>query len=226
MMSRHAVRSRAKSATLLVTVVIACLAASGCLTDANDNSPDTGKPKNDPNDPSEPNEPTCTVQFVNTSPYDATVVYYIGTEDHRFESLLLRDGTRKRDAVVPEGHKDVTDPIPCSQIESIMIAEARFDLGAGLSATGSTAIFLQGEDYLCEDTLRFYIDYRIHPDELTIQLVIPPDCNKNGIPDDEDMKNGTAADCNENGVPDECDIASGDAVDENGDGIPDECAQE
>ncbi len=30
------------------------------------------------------------------------------------------------------------------------------------------------------------------------------DCNGNGIPDDEDIANGTSEDCNDNGVPDEC----------------------
>ena len=30
------------------------------------------------------------------------------------------------------------------------------------------------------------------------------DCNGNGIPDQEDIANGTSADCNDNGVPDEC----------------------
>jgi len=31
------------------------------------------------------------------------------------------------------------------------------------------------------------------------------DCNGNGVPDDQDIANGTSADCNENGIPDECD---------------------
>jgi len=30
------------------------------------------------------------------------------------------------------------------------------------------------------------------------------DCNGNGVPDDEDIKNGTSNDCNGNGIPDEC----------------------
>ncbi len=49
------------------------------------------------------------------------------------------------------------------------------------------------------------------------------DCNKNGVPDDIDIENGTSPDCNENGIPDECDIAEGTSSDFNGDGIPDEC---
>ncbi len=37
---------------------------------------------------------------------------------------------------------------------------------------------------------------------------IPPiDCNNNGIPDEEDIANGTSEDCNENGIPDECEVA-------------------
>jgi hypothetical protein len=52
---------------------------------------------------------------------------------------------------------------------------------------------------------------------------IPPDCNGNGVPDEEDIANGTSDDCNTNGIPDSCDIdyaASGDC---NGNGTPDEC---
>jgi hypothetical protein len=49
------------------------------------------------------------------------------------------------------------------------------------------------------------------------------DCNGNGIPDLEDIANGTSKDCNGNGVPDECELASGDSNDCNGNGIPDEC---
>lgn len=49
------------------------------------------------------------------------------------------------------------------------------------------------------------------------------DCNCNGIPDGDDVGNGTSADCNGNGVPDECDIADGTSQDGNGNGVPDEC---
>jgi hypothetical protein len=63
-----------------------------------------------------------------------------------------------------------------------------------------------------------------------------PDCNANGIPDDQeadcnanhipdecDITNGTSLDCNDNKVPDECDLASGSSQDCNANGIPDEC---
>ncbi len=50
-----------------------------------------------------------------------------------------------------------------------------------------------------------------------------PDCNENGIPDDEDILSGYSQDCNLNGVPDECDIADGPSEDCNENGIPDEC---
>ncbi|MHC4611075.1 MAG: thrombospondin type 3 repeat-containing protein, partial [Planctomycetota bacterium] len=41
-------------------------------------------------------------------------------------------------------------------------------------------------------------------DALTITAYCFPDCNTNGVPDDEDIANGTSDDCNDNGVPDEC----------------------
>ncbi|MCP3902588.1 MAG: hypothetical protein GY715_03045 [Planctomycetes bacterium] len=50
-----------------------------------------------------------------------------------------------------------------------------------------------------------------------------PDCNGNGVPDGDDIADGTSADCNANGTPDECDIADGTSPDCNGDGVPDEC---
>jgi hypothetical protein len=59
-----------------------------------------------------------------------------------------------------------------------------------------------------------------------------PDCNNNGVPDDEDIANGTSVDCNFNGIPDECDVDPDDpdgngevSADCNNDGVPDECLQ-
>ncbi len=49
------------------------------------------------------------------------------------------------------------------------------------------------------------------------------DCNDNGIPDFEDITQGTSQDCNENGMPDECDIDAGVSEDCDGNTIPDEC---
>ena len=51
----------------------------------------------------------------------------------------------------------------------------------------------------------------------------PPDCNNNGVPDDEDISGGTSQDCNSNGVPDECDISFGTSTDCNSNSIPDDC---
>jgi hypothetical protein len=56
-----------------------------------------------------------------------------------------------------------------------------------------------------------YVDYGV------------PDCNGNGVPDDQDIADGTSMDCNENGRPDECDILYGTSPDVNGNGVPDEC---
>ncbi len=62
------------------------------------------------------------------------------------------------------------------------------------------------------------------------------DCNDNGIPDDQDISDGTSEDCNGDGVPDECepdcnsngvadecDITDGTSEDCNENGVPDEC---
>jgi len=54
---------------------------------------------------------------------------------------------------------------------------------------------------------------------------VPPagDCNGNGIPDVQDLAEGTSPDCNGNAIPDECDVADGRSADCNGNGLPDEC---
>jgi hypothetical protein len=56
------------------------------------------------------------------------------------------------------------------------------------------------------------------------------DCNDNGVPDANDIANGTSEDCNDNFIPDECDIDPSDpdgdgevSNDLNENGIPDEC---
>jgi len=51
----------------------------------------------------------------------------------------------------------------------------------------------------------------------------PPDCNGNGVPDDQDIADGTSLDCNANFIPDECDIAAGRSGDCNHNHIPDDC---
>jgi hypothetical protein len=61
-----------------------------------------------------------------------------------------------------------------------------------------------------------------HIDNLSLrQRATATDCNRNGVPDECDLANGTA-DCNANGVPDSCDIATG-AADCNGNQVPDSC---
>jgi len=50
------------------------------------------------------------------------------------------------------------------------------------------------------------------------------DCNSNGVPDSDDIANGTSSDCDGNGRPDECDLADDPASDWNGDGVLDVCS--
>ena len=81
----------------------------------------------------------------------------------------------------------------------------------------------------------FVIADDIWATEIT-ELIFTPDCNGNGIPDSEDIANGTSNDCNSNAVPDECetdcnqnripddcDIADRTSDDCNANAIPDEC---
>jgi hypothetical protein len=76
----------------------------------------------------------------------------------------------------------------------------------------------------------------IEPELVSARITIVPDCNINGIRDDQDIAEGTSDDCNENGRPDECepdcndnqvadscDIDGDTSVDCNDSGVPDEC---
>jgi glucose/arabinose dehydrogenase len=57
----------------------------------------------------------------------------------------------------------------------------------------------------------------------SVPIPPPPDCNNNGIPDGDEIANGTVPDCNANGVPDSCDIIAGVSQDCNANDIPDDC---
>jgi len=68
------------------------------------------------------------------------------------------------------------------------------------------------------------------------RITVVVDCNANGVPDEEDIADGTSKDCNDNGRPDECepdcnenyvadscDISAGTSEDCDSNGVPDEC---
>ena len=42
--------------------------------------------------------------------------------------------------------------------------------------------------------------------DASASVLLPADCNGNGIPDEEDIASGTSRDCNATGIPDECEI--------------------
>ncbi len=67
-------------------------------------------------------------------------------------------------------------------------------------------------------------------------IILPSDCNGNGIPDATDIADGTSidcdgshlpdeceTDCNSNGIADSCDVTGGASEDCTGNGLPDEC---
>jgi hypothetical protein len=51
-----------------------------------------------------------------------------------------------------------------------------------------------------------------------------PDCNGNGIDDNQEVLNNPAVDCNNNGIPDSCDVAQNPSLDCNNNGVID-CAE-
>jgi CxxC motif-containing protein (DUF1111 family)/subtilisin-like proprotein convertase family protein len=58
------------------------------------------------------------------------------------------------------------------------------------------------------------------PDGATVVCL---DCNRNGIPDVDDIVNSPSLDCNQNGLIDSCETRDGTTADRNANGIPDAC---
>lgn len=56
-----------------------------------------------------------------------------------------------------------------------------------------------------------------------VRIVLPADCNDNGVEDALEIGTGSAPDCNGNRLIDSCDITRGLAVDCNGNEVPDDC---
>ncbi len=83
--------------------------------------------------------------------------------------------------------------------------------GLGINSFGVDAA---GEVYICDGIGGIGEIYKI---------VADADCNDNGVPDVDDISNGTSGDCEPNGVPDECQFAGGTSVDCNSNTVPDDC---
>ena len=79
---------------------------------------------------------------------------------------------------------------------------------------GNLVRFIEEEEKLLVTSLNESVHvYRMRPE----------DCNSNGVPDSEDIADGTSADCDGNGIPDECDLVAGTSFDCNANGVPDIC---
>jgi hypothetical protein len=113
-------------------------------------------------------------------------------------------------------------------------AEVRFSVGRELSLGGASESVIHVGEMAPSESLsvtqevtavesgRHYVSamltsdkvYHLHAD---VAIDVHPDCNGNGLPDEEDLAYGTSLDCNANRIPDDCE------TDCNGDGIPDDC---
>lgn len=87
--------------------------------------------------------------------------------------------------------------------------------------TSKTLTVPQGSSaflFLAENDGGFYDNSGQYNVSLTFTSQLPgPDCNSNGILDNDDITNGTSLDCDTNGIPDECE------VDTDGDWVIDAC---
>ena len=94
------------------------------------------------------------------------------------------------------------------KVEEILLTAPQ---GLGINSFGVDA---SGEVYICDG---------IGGGGEIYKIVADTDCNGNGVPDADDISNGTSTDCEGNGVPDECQFAGGTSVDCNRNALPDAC---
>ncbi len=91
---------------------------------------------------------------------------------------------------------------------------------------GSFGWLLRGNETAGRTTKRFdsrESSVEANRPQLTLVFVRPADCNRNDVPDSQDIAGGRSRDCNHNAVPDECDISDGGSQDVDRNRVPDEC---
>ncbi|MCK4660678.1 MAG: M4 family metallopeptidase [Phycisphaerae bacterium] len=89
-----------------------------------------------------------------------------------------------------------------------IFGEAVFELGKALQSAKDDSYGAINPTSL-EDPVR-YVCYELNllgDPELKLRVLMPADCNSNGVDDMEDIAVGTSDDYNANGIPDECDVA-------------------
>ncbi|MBN2559448.1 MAG: hypothetical protein JXQ75_00770 [Phycisphaerae bacterium] len=146
------------------------------------------------------------LRIVNESGVDAIVEATFHIDDSEVRKTtrsLAADGVEATELVVP------------TSTSRIHLVAREAEPTAQAARVGDTLVDAEipvGPEVKPGDTITF-----------TIRPHDWPDCNDNGIDDDVEIADDTAADCNENGIPDECDIAAEFSDDCNENGIPDEC---
>ena len=106
----------------------------------------------------------------------------------------------------------------------VLIAKLTAEIGSIVSGTVNIQVIDSSDgSYTQVEGVNFTVHLGNDPD---------PDCNINGVPDEEDIANGTSFDCDGDLVPDECEYdCDGDGIiddcdsepDQDGNGVPDHC---
>ncbi len=117
--------------------------------------------------------------------------------------------------VVRFGIDNIFETIPFLD-NSKVVNDGQLRVGSHQNSSGADNQFLRGSIDELRISLRF-----LPPEHLLNAPMI--DCNGNGVPDLQDLFDGTSADCNGDFIPDECGISGGTSEDCQPDGIPDEC---
>lgn len=186
------------------------------------------------------------------------------TEDCLGDSVCLPEGVCDPTGsfIVDEQHPDfiyagkptisLTD-ISSVRLGSLVFHETDSARDTGVAKYGATLTLDVSADAVGTFTVGFFDSESFFGDPQTpsvifhprswlpAQIVIEPDCNGNGTPDDADLDSGfsldcdgdgipdecveSERDCNGNRIPDECDVRDGRSPDCNGNGVPDECIE-
>ena len=111
---------------------------------------------------------------------------------------------------IDSGSAYIFDATTGVQLVKLLASDGAYDDRFGWSVDISGGTFIVGAPY----------DDDIGQDTGSAYLMVPLDCNGNGIIDSYDIAGGSSADCDSDGVPDDCQLARNDC---NRDGVPDNC---
>jgi len=172
----------------------------------------------------------------DNGPYSGSAYLFDANTGQQLAKLLPSDGVAKagfsfdlaikgNKAVIGAGEDDYNGVSSgAAYLFDISVPTAPVEVGKFLASDGSAGDQLAlslGFNGLTV-VAGAWKDDDIGLDSGSVYVFQVPDCNGNGVPDMDDIANGTSGGCNGNGIPDECELADP-SNDWNGDGVLDAC---